>query len=112
MGSNRKLLSSAHVRSVSEVADMVPNPLTDYSTRKSVQHVEHSEAENVQVSTSRELTDNNQRSSANADSHTNMQHTTSQETDVSINNSFEDTQTHSDVTLLFRCTNFRGLDVY
>lgn len=69
---SKKLQPSTHVRSVSEVPDKVPYPVSDFSTRKAVGSPED---ENVRVNASRELTDNIHKSSTTGDSHANMQHT-------------------------------------
>ncbi|KAI3760752.1 hypothetical protein L1987_51151 [Smallanthus sonchifolius] len=79
---NKKLKTSSHARSVSQVPDSVSNRINDHSARKTVEHVGRPENDNVQLSTKRELTDNIQRSSTSADSHANMKHITFQETDA------------------------------
>ncbi|KAI3806693.1 hypothetical protein L1987_22607 [Smallanthus sonchifolius] len=79
---NKKLKSSSHARSVSQVSDSVSNRINDHSTRKTVEHVGRPENDNVQLSTKRELTDNIQRSSTSADSHANTKYITFQETDA------------------------------
>lgn len=77
---SKKLRSSSKARSVCQVGGNVSNQSNDHSTRKAVEYVKNSEDDNVQVSTSRESTDNIQRSSTTADETANMRHTTSQRT--------------------------------
>ncbi|KAI3685776.1 hypothetical protein L6452_35034 [Arctium lappa] len=78
---SKKLRLSSKGRLVCQVGGNVSNKSNDHSTRKAVEYVKNSEDDNVQVSSSRESTDNIQRSSTTADGTANMQHTTSQRTD-------------------------------
>lgn len=74
---SKKLRSSSKGRSVCQVGGDVSNQSHDHSIRKAVEYVKNSEDDNVQVSTSRESTDNIQRSSTTADGTANM-HTSQQ----------------------------------
>ncbi|KAK9067812.1 hypothetical protein SSX86_011923 [Deinandra increscens subsp. villosa] len=82
---NKKLQISSHARSISQVPDNVSNRVDDHSTRRRVEHVGHSENDNVQLSTNRELIDNIHSSSTTTDSHASTKHPTSEQTDVSMN---------------------------
>ena len=84
INASKKLLSSSKGRTVCQVGGNVSNQSNDNSTRKAVEFVKNSEDDNVQINSSRESTDNIQRSSTTADGTANMRSTTSQETDVSI----------------------------
>ncbi|KAK1413022.1 hypothetical protein QVD17_34721 [Tagetes erecta] len=79
---NKKSHPSSHARSVSQVTDNVSSRINDHSKRKTVEHIGHPENDNVQVRTNKELVDNIQRSSTTEDSHANMKHANSQQTDV------------------------------
>ncbi|KAK9067813.1 hypothetical protein SSX86_011924 [Deinandra increscens subsp. villosa] len=79
---NKKLQISSHARSISQVPDNVSNRVDDHSTRRKVEHVRHSENDNVQLSTNRELIDNIHSSSTTTDSHASTKHPTSEQTDA------------------------------
>ncbi|KAJ9560381.1 hypothetical protein OSB04_005541 [Centaurea solstitialis] len=78
---SKRLRSSSKRQTASQVSG---NQSNDHSTRKAVEYVKNPEDDNVQISSSRESSDNIQRSSTTADGTANMRNTTSQETDVSI----------------------------
>lgn len=87
---NKKLQSSSHMRSASQVPDHVSDRISDHLIRKPVEQVGRLEDDNVQLSTIGKLTGSIQKSLNNADSRENIQHTTSNRTYVSISNSYEE----------------------